>query len=210
MGREIRRVPENWQHPKRIKQIIDHGVYKIDEGYRSMYQGEFSEAVADFHEEMNKWMEGYNNWNNGFYSDWEKGMVTKEEAMKKFAGYIIEERKKHKFSQDYCEEELQRYEKGICSWTDVSHLPTYPNPEYYMPFGEWYQLFQTVSEGTPLSPPFATKEELIEWLSNNKDFWGNKWSREGAESMVKEEYAPSMIFDGSKIYKPEDMYLMKK
>lgn len=69
-------------------------------------------------------------------------------------------------------------------------------PEEYRPYWEpeemtCYQLYETVSEGTPLSPVFKTKKALAAWLTNNKDYWGRQWTKEQAEAMVAEEYAPS-------------------
>jgi hypothetical protein len=87
--------------------------------------------------------------------------------------------------------------------------PTPPNPYDYMPYGKWYQLFETVSEGTPLSPPFETKKELIEWLVNNKDYWGHQWTKEQAEGMIKNEYVPSMAIIGNTLYKPEELAELK-
>ena len=47
-----------------------------------------------------------------------------------------------------------------------------PNPEHYMP--DWldterthYQMYESVTEGTPISPVFATPEELARWLVDN-------------------------------------------
>jgi hypothetical protein len=87
--------------------------------------------------------------------------------------------------------------------------PSPPNPYDYMPNGAWYQLFENVSEGTPLSPPFETKQALIDWLSSNKDFWGNQWSKESAEFIVEQGFALSGIMSGGKYYKPEEQYLLK-
>ena len=36
------------------------------------------------------------------------------------------------------------------------------------PKGDWYQMWETTSEGSPLSPAFKTKEELARWLVDNK------------------------------------------
>jgi len=36
------------------------------------------------------------------------------------------------------------------------------------PSGDGYQLWETVSEGSPQSPVFRTLEELCKWLSENK------------------------------------------
>ncbi len=55
-----------------------------------------------------------------------------------------------------------------------------------------YQVYETVSEGTPMSPVFATKEELIEWLVNDGGQDGPH-SRKAAEAFVKNEWAPSMV-----------------
>lgn len=79
-----------------------------------------------------------------------------------------------------------------------------PNIRDYMPSGPWYQLFETVSEGTPLSPAFSTKEELVEWLTNNDDYWGHRWSREQAEGMVKTEWVPSGVVQNGTFYNAEE------
>src|SRR3990167_5006015 len=44
-----------------------------------------------------------------------------------------------------------------------------PDREYYRPAwkdGEatYYQIYETVSEGTPVSPVFGTEDEMIKWL----------------------------------------------
>ena len=39
-----------------------------------------------------------------------------------------------------------------------------PDSSIELPKGEGYQLWETVSEGSPVSPVFATPEELAEWL----------------------------------------------
>ena len=72
-------------------------------------------------------------------------------------------------------------------------------------------MYETVSEGTPVTPPFATKEELVEYLIEHGDFWDQKrrkegntimpcdpWTREQAETFVNDtEWAPSgMIING--------------
>lgn len=39
-----------------------------------------------------------------------------------------------------------------------------PDVEVQPPTGDGYQLWETVSEGSPISPVFATPEELARWL----------------------------------------------
>src|SRR5437588_10300154 len=120
MGREIRRVPENWEHPKQIKQRLDRGGYKVVEEYRPMYQNAtFEEAVKEFEKEVKDWLEGYKHWQEGVYFYGEE-KETKEQAIKRWKKDILEEKKRWGFHGDYKEEELQKYQTGICSWSDVA------------------------------------------------------------------------------------------
>lgn len=74
-----------------------------------------------------------------------------------------------------------------------------------------YCLYETVSEGTPVSPVFATVEELIDYLVTQGDFWGQKrgekYNRKSAESLVRHGSCPSMTFGGGKLDGPETMEL---
>lgn len=91
-----------------------------------------------------------------------------------------------------------------------------PDRKSYRPWKDdeatWYQVWETVSEGTPVSPPFATREELIEYLVANGDYWDQArrkdgytgvidcrpWSRKSAEAFVNGPgWAPSMVMDAS-------------
>lgn len=102
MGHEVRRVPEDWQHPK-----YDSGRYEpLYEDYETDYKG--------FMEKLGK-----------------EGL---QEALE---------------------------------WFGVA-----PNKDRYMPV--WseeekthYMMYETVSEGTPISPAFETPEELARWLADN-------------------------------------------
>lgn len=63
-----------------------------------------------------------------------------------------------------------------CEWCDGGYL--WPDEKYETLHDEWewiqppsgdaYQLWSTTSEGNPMSPPFATPEELARWLTDNK------------------------------------------
>lgn len=85
--------------------------------------------------------------------------------------------------------------------------------EYYKPWSDeeatWFQVWETVSEGTPVTPPFETKDELIGYLVEHGDFWDQSrrregctsincdpWSRESAEAFVNGPgWAPSFVAD---------------
>ncbi len=56
------------------------------------------------------------------------------------------------------------------------------------PQGDGYQLWETCTEGSPISPVFATAEELADWCAENATIWGDeKTSRENWLKMFKED-----------------------
>lgn len=76
--------------------------------------------------------------------------------------------------------ECEKWERGERPNTDLAkdcaHYWDYgggpPDPKFYMPF--WpaeqrthYQMYEDTSEGTPISPVFATPEEVARWCVDN-------------------------------------------
>lgn len=102
MGREIRRVPPNWEHPKN-----EAG------NYQPMFD-------RNYHEEAKSWIEAFNSF------------------------------KPTEFCQYYWEFDYP------------------PDEKYCVPYTKdqatWYQVYETVSEGTPCTPPFETQDELVQHL----------------------------------------------
>ena len=113
MGKEIRRVPPNWEHPTNK---LGHFMPMLDE----TYEAALTEWTA------NKKL-------------WDQGKHPNQEEFKEATQYTYEE------------------------W----HGPT-PNQEYHRPeFQEeptWHQIYENTTEGTPLTPPFATTLELEKYL----------------------------------------------
>lgn len=174
MGREIRRVPAGWKHPKDWENEFG----EVKEGYRPLLQGDFKEDYAEWERELKEWFLNKETWPESYIGY--KGVVEPADA---------------------------KYAKK--TWEQYAGGPSGPpNPYDYMPTGDWYQLYETVSEGTPLSPPFPEKKLLVDWLSDNKDYWGHTWTPEQAEAMVRDEYAPSMIMQNGKIYTSEESVLL--
>lgn len=72
------------------------------------------------------------------------------------------------------------------------------------PTGEGWQVWETVSEGSPVSPVFATAEELARHLSTVGDDWAVRRAARGrpeplptyeqALAFVQAGWAPSMVF----------------
>ena len=71
-------------------------------------------------------------------------------------------------------------------------------PEWSAEEATAYQVYETVSEGTPISPVFVTKEALITWLVTDGDGMDDgggrrRLNREAAERFVKSAWAPSFV-----------------
>lgn len=63
------------------------------------------------------------------------------------------------------------------------------------PTGDGWQLWETVSEGSPISPVFADREGLIGWLMSPAYTWGTSrpLTREQAEAFTASGWAPTFI-----------------
>lgn len=150
MGREIRRVPPDWQHPRNA---LGH--------YEPLHDRSYEAALAE-------WTEGKRKWDAG--------------------------------------EDPHRAQHPKSTWEAWSGAA--PNPDYYRP--DWpaesataFQVYETVSEGTPVSPVLATHDDLIHWLVNDGSGMGiggvrQPMSREAAERFANAAWAPSMILTPGK------------
>jgi hypothetical protein len=68
-------------------------------------------------------------------------------------------------------------------------------PKIPVPEGIHYQMWETTSEGSPISPPFTTPQELARWLSDNDaSACGSRGATyEGWLAMITQGWAPSMV-----------------
>jgi hypothetical protein len=69
------------------------------------------------------------------------------------------------------------------------------------PFG--WQMYQTVSEGSPVSPVFATKDELAQWLSSPAA-GREQCSPEAARKFTEDGWAPSFVSVGGQFMRGID------
>ncbi len=157
MGREVRRVPPNWDHPK------------TEDSYRRMRPQPMYDRT--FEQASEEWLADFDRIRSG--------------GADKF--------------------EAECYPRGVVEWA-VENIA--PDPQYCVPWKDdeatWFQVWETVSEGTPVSPPFETEAELIDYLAKNGDAWdqdrGNPaWGQERAERFVKAQWAPSFVIADGKI-----------
>jgi hypothetical protein len=110
MGREVRRVPANWQHPKRS-------------------DGKYIPLLDAFNEVAMEWDKDYENWS-----------------------------KHNPGAKDFAYEE---------------YIGPKPQKENYLPdwpenLRTYYQMYEAVTEGTPISPVMKSPEELAHWLADNR------------------------------------------
>lgn len=169
MGREIRRVPADWEHPKYTEETANSR--SSVRSYRPLYDNDFQSAADDWLVELDQWRAG--------------------EHPSQPCGYC-------NYFWEYSsppDEEMHRERK----WTEAE--------------ATHFQMYETVSEGTPVTPSFATKEGLVEYLVEHGDYWDQSrgtggWRRENAEQFVESEWAPSMMMlktdEGTTIKEPRD------
>lgn len=100
---------------------------------------------------------------------------------------------------------IWHYARSTRTYTEWHGAP--PNPDDYMP--DWpeserthFQMYETTTEGTPMSPVFATPEELAHWLADHdaNAFAGQTASYEAWLGVCREHGAPSAVlrFDGER------------
>jgi hypothetical protein len=93
--------------------------------------------------------------------------------------------------------------------SDAHHAAHDAWTETEVPSGDWWQVWETVSEGSPVTPAFATAEELIGYLVAKGDAWDQKrgsggWERKNAESFVKAGFSFSLTIGPDGIKEPRD------
>lgn len=156
MGREIRKVPKNWQHPTYAEG--DH--IPLHDGNLKVLQEE--------------WDEGQAQWALGMRRSWTKDGPK----------YISKDKGEAPFS--------------FFDWSgerplEDNYMPQWPEREC-----THLMMYETCSEGTPISPAFETPEELARWLTDNdaNAFGDQTASYESWLRVARGGYAPSAVSIG--------------
>lgn len=154
MGREVRRVPPNWQHPR--TKCKHWPTCTGGECYQPLHNKDIQTAGR-------RWLDECIAWDNGAHPDLVRSPELKTEC------------------------------PFFWMWEGNP-----PNAEYHRP--AWpegaataYQVYETVSEGTPVSPVFATADEMVSWLI------GQGHSHDSARELVERGWAPSMFIANGQI-----------
>lgn len=135
MGREIRRVPVDWQHPTEMDQYKKYGGQypQHPDSHHPLFDRSYAEASAKWKREL---------------AAWEAGEDNDRADAEARAGHSIE-------------------------YWDYNGMP--PDESYYRD-RTWtveeataYQIYENVTEGTPVSPVCATRVELHDWLVSHQN-----------------------------------------
>lgn len=157
MGREIRQVPPDWEHPR---QKCKHNPWnngcsdaKANDGqcYKPLHDKSYGEARTKYIEEVRGWLDG-----------------TSGDAIKWGEKY------------DWWE------------WTGDG-----PDRDFYRPDFDnratSFQVYETVSEGTPISPVLSSLAEVKDWLI------GQGYSPKASEQFIQDGSAVTFVTAGGKL-----------
>jgi hypothetical protein len=154
MGREVRRVPQDWQHPK------DNGGH-----YAPLHGGSASLDQA-------KWDEGAAQWARGFRDDWKGGWKALDggEGAATFAEWYGD----RPVASDY--------------------MPDWPASER-----THWQMYESTTEGTPISPVMDSPESLARWLADNgaSAFGSSTASYESWLATCQSGYSVGLVHNGT-------------
>lgn len=127
MGREVRKVPADWEHPKHRE-------------LRYQFQPLLDE---DYDEACRKWYAGAELWTRGEHPD----QLNDKDSVAKSCAYY------HEYFGDIGTYSREEYMGSLIGDRPRTH----------------FQKYETTSEGTPISPIFATEQEAWEYSGNWHD-----------------------------------------
>lgn len=223
MSREIRRVPVGWQHPLEYNEHWEFQaslriggrvrpvswLHGPEEKFVPLYGDSFTPAHEEWERKKAKWEAGEHDsllFSLRYHSA--EGFLNRDGTRDEPRPYPV-------YSEDgetVVREFYPTTVEEILAVYPYSDYATEPTPETHMPdFGipeaeMGWCLYETVSEGTPCTPIFATAEELIEHLT----IIGQDWDQEpmrpaAAEALVRGGHSAgsfmvvgNTLYDGSK------------
>lgn len=129
MGRQVRMVPADWQHPT----FTAENAYRPSQiGMVRPLRDNFNARVAEWDEENEMWNRGLRRSYGSNTEQWVSNEDSRSETYEEYAG-------SRPVQEDY--------------------MPDWPADQR-----THFMMYEDTSEGTPISPAFATAEELARWL----------------------------------------------
>lgn len=203
MSREVRRVPLDYKHPTKknpywkeqaarraLRGAPAFTLHAPDESFIGLFEG-YDDARSD-------WQHEHNSITDRKGSKWDFNLEYHLTGMRSNDGRDPDELTINPFSVwgDESEDGGPQYitvrdEDHLQELLIAEHLTEMPRPEAYMPeFEDWIEdrgwvLYETVTEGTPITPIFATAEELIQYLITVGTEWAGPMRESAARVLVK-------------------------
>lgn len=187
MGREVRMVPADWQHPK---YTAENAPFERAIGrYIPMLEASHRKAVEQWEKhDLPEWLEGERLWRD-------EGKVKTYDGVETIAAVVERHRERHP--------ERSLPDTPSYAWW-AGDRPERPDETGYMP--DWaddqrthFMMYEDTSEGTPISPAFATPEELARWLADTgaSSFADQTASYEAWLRVAKGGFAPSAVLSSA-------------
>lgn len=214
MSREVRRVPLDWQHPtepnpywrEQVASRLHRGdpesrLHAPDVRFHGLVDG-YDESLADWQSELDS-IQGRSGqeweWNVEYHLTGHKGQDDAEPVAHPF--YVEGDALVDVRDEDHL------YELALASKLQekpdaADYMPRFDGPEDAL----GWCLYETVSEGTPVTPVFATADELIDHLATVGQDWGQRpMRRTAAEQLVRSGSSfGSMMVVGGTLYHGSD------
>lgn len=106
-------------------------------------------------------------------------------------GYVIRERCRRDGVPETCVEcRGHGYQEAYEGQREDADAWTATQP----PTGDCWQLWETVSEGSPISPVFTTPEDLARWMVSGQSEWMMPTDYDAALRFVNDGWAPSLAY----------------
>lgn len=196
MSREVRRVPLDWQHPMHWRDRWDtarHG---------SRMQLVPVGLVDDYPEALARWEREGEELAARVGHDY---TFSVEYHLTGFQGRDDSEPTVHPVYVSDDKPEVQALDEDhLHELMTAKHVEYRPDPKDYMPvFPEGaatgWCMYETTSEGTPISPVLGSPEELARWLADNEasSFGSRGATYEQWMRMIDRGWAPSAIVTGA-------------
>jgi hypothetical protein len=219
VSREVRRVPLGWKHPTTYNEHwhvqessrIRRGV---PESKLHGPQERFVGLFEDYPGRLADWERAFEALRNRTGHEWEFGV---EYHLTGFQGREDDAPAIHPFYKyaDDGETEIRidvRDEDHLHELLLAEKETEKPDPSDYMPVWDvpehklGWCLYETVSEGTPVTPSFATAEELIDHLATVGQDWDQQpMRRSAAAHLVRSgQSLGSMVAVGGVLYKSDE------
>ena len=197
MSREIRRVKPGWEHPQ------EYNPHRRVSDYKPLY--------ADYEDSFHDWTQrgfairAHTDWSWGWAKRWsltgmddcschpgEKGIVHP---------YVLEA---NNVTHEVIDEE-HLTELVLADWYHEKPMPDDYMPAWTEKEATGWCLYETVSEGTPVTPVFDNANQLIDYLSTFGQFHSGPMRREAAESLVRSGSSMgSMVIIGGQVLKSDE------